>query len=82
MTTASPIGVTITRVCFDKEKATFRRAVATRKELLPEVNIELLRCVNGEGDTVVVEAQVDGTTSDGVSYDSPFVCIIETTVTG
>jgi uncharacterized protein len=64
----------ITRVCFDKP--TFRRAIATRKQIL-EINIELLRCVN-EGDTVVVEAQADGTTAAGVHYDSPFVCIIET----
>jgi ketosteroid isomerase-like protein len=64
----------VTRVCFDKD--TFRRAVDTRKEIL-EVNIELLRCIN-EGETAVIEAQVDGTTKDGIRYDTPFVCIFET----
>lgn len=64
----------VTRVSFDKD--TFRRAVDRRKAIV-EVNIELLRCINA-GLTAVVEAQVDGTTSRGVTYDSPFVCIFET----
>ena len=42
-----------------------------------EVNIDLIRCVN-EGETVVVEGEVDGVTGDGTKYDSPFVCIFET----
>jgi uncharacterized protein len=64
----------VTRESFDKD--TFRRAVDRRKAIV-EVNIELLRCIN-EGETAVVEAQVDGTNSSGVTYDSPFVCIFET----
>jgi ketosteroid isomerase-like protein len=64
----------VTRATFDKE--TLRRAVDRRKKLF-ETNIDLLRCVN-EGETVVVEGQVDGVTPDGVRYDTPFVCIFET----
>ncbi|WP_407684936.1 nuclear transport factor 2 family protein [Mycobacterium sp. HUMS_1102779] len=63
-----------TRTSCDKE--TFRRAIERRKQNL-EVTVDLLRCVN-EGDTVVVEAQATGTTIDGVAYDSPFVCIVDT----
>jgi len=64
----------LTRASFDKER--LRRAVDQRKQIM-EVNIDLLRCLN-EGETVVVEAQVYGTTADGKRYDSPFVCIFET----
>jgi uncharacterized protein len=65
----------ITRTSFDKE--TLRRAIEQRKHYLPEVNIELIRCIN-EGETVVVEGQVDATTAEGARYDSPFVCIFDT----
>jgi ketosteroid isomerase-like protein len=65
----------ITRTPFDKE--TLRRAIEQRKHYLPEINIELIRCVN-EGETVVVEGQVDATTAEGARYDSPFVCIFDT----
>ncbi|ORW00252.1 hypothetical protein AWC15_09070 [Mycobacterium lacus] len=64
----------VTRTAFDK--ATLRGAVERRKKAF-EVNIEFIRCVN-EGETVVVEGQVDGVTADGTRYDSPFVCIFET----
>ncbi len=63
-----------TRTSCDKE--TFRRAIERRKREL-ELTIDLVRCVN-EGDTVVVEAQASGTTTGGVGYDSPFVCIFDT----
>jgi uncharacterized protein len=63
-----------TRISFDKD--TLRRAIDRRKQVL-ELDIDLRRCVN-EGDTVVVEGQVDGTTVDGVRYESPFVCMVET----
>jgi uncharacterized protein len=63
-----------TRVSFDK--ATLRQAIERRKQTL-ELTIDLRRCIN-EGDTVVVEAQAAGTTTDRVRYDSPFVCIFET----
>ncbi|OBK88879.1 nuclear transport factor 2 family protein [Mycobacterium sp. 1165178.9] len=58
------------------DKATFRQAIERRKKDL-ELIIDLVRCVN-EGETVVVEAQATGTTSDGREFDSPFVCIFDT----
>ncbi|OBH09958.1 MULTISPECIES: nuclear transport factor 2 family protein [unclassified Mycobacterium] len=64
----------VTRNSCDKE--TFRRTVERRKSEL-ELTIDLVRCVN-EGETVVVEAQANGTTTGGVEYDSPFVCIFDT----
>lgn len=63
-----------TRVAMDKEA--LRQAINSRKRVL-ELTIDLLRCVS-EGDTVVVEANAVGTNTDGVVYDSPFVCIFET----
>ena len=63
-----------TRASCDKE--TFRRAIERRKRDL-ELTIDLVRCVN-EGETVVVEAHASGTTTRGVRYDSPFVCIFDT----
>lgn len=63
-----------TRTSCDKE--TFRHAIERRKREL-ELTIDLVRCVN-EGETVVVEAQASGTTTGGVEYDSPFVCIFDT----
>ena len=65
----------ITRTSFDKE--TLRRAIKQRKRYLPEISIELIRCVN-EGETVVVEGQVDATTIEGARYDTPFLCIFDT----
>jgi ketosteroid isomerase-like protein len=57
-------------------KDAFRRGIERRKQEL-ELTIDLVRCVN-EGETVVVEAQATGTTSEGIEYDSPFVCIFDT----
>jgi uncharacterized protein len=65
----------ITGTSFDKE--TLRAAIEQRKDLLPDINIELIRCVN-EGETVVIEGHVDATTANGTRYDSPFVCIFDT----
>ncbi|HZC52048.1 MAG TPA: nuclear transport factor 2 family protein [Mycobacterium sp.] len=64
----------ITRMSFDKE--TFRKANERRRQIC-EINVDLRRCIS-EGDTVVVEAQVSGTSRDGVEYDTPFICIFET----
>jgi uncharacterized protein len=58
------------------DKHAFRRAIERRKQDL-ELTIDLVRCVN-EGETVVVEAHASGTTTNGVEYDSPFVCIFDT----
>jgi uncharacterized protein len=65
----------VTRTSFDKE--TLREAIEQRDRVLFGVNIELIRCVN-EGETVVVEGQVDATTAEGARYDAPFVCIFDT----
>ena len=48
----------VTGICFDKETLRGRSSSANS---FSEVNIELIRCVN-EGDTVVVEGQVEATT--------------------
>ncbi|HWF29356.1 MAG TPA: nuclear transport factor 2 family protein [Mycobacterium sp.] len=64
----------VTRVSFDKE--TFRQTNERRRQIV-EINIDLRRCVT-EGDTVVIEAQVSGTSRDGIEYDTPFICIFET----
>lgn len=63
-----------TRISFDK--ATLRQSVDWRKRTL-EITVDLRRCIT-EGDTVVIEANASGTTTDGAEYDSPFVCIFET----
>ena len=64
----------LTRVTFDKE--TFRRANERRRQIV-EIHIDLRRCVT-EGDTVVIEGQVSGTSRDGIEYDTPFICVFET----
>jgi uncharacterized protein len=63
-----------TRISFDK--ATLRQSIDRRKQTL-ELSIDLRRCIN-EVDTVIVEGDAAGTNTDGVRYDSPFVCIFET----
>jgi ketosteroid isomerase-like protein len=65
----------ITRTSFDKQ--TLRGAAEQRKRLLPDINLELIRCVN-EGETVVIEGHVEATTAEGARYDSPFICIFDT----
>ena len=64
----------VTRTPVDKQA--LRRATERRKEVF-EINIDLHRCLN-EGETVVVEGQAYGTTTNGTQYDSPFVCIFDT----
>jgi hypothetical protein len=63
-----------TRVSVDKQM--LRQGIERRKRVL-ELTIDLRRCIN-DGDTVVVEATASGTSTDGVPYNSPFVCIFET----
>ncbi|MGH3970078.1 MAG: nuclear transport factor 2 family protein [Mycobacterium sp.] len=58
------------------DKAALRREVERRKHSL-QLTFDLIRCVN-DGESVVIEAQADGVTADGVRYDSPFVFIVET----
>lgn len=64
----------VTRVEYDKQE--LRDAFERRRKVF-ECNIDLLRCVN-EGETVVVEGQVEGATAEGAQYESPFVCIFDT----
>ncbi|GBE63830.1 hypothetical protein MFM001_02920 [Mycobacterium sp. MFM001] len=64
----------VTREAVDK--AGLRREVERRTRRL-QLNFDLIRCLN-DGESVVIEAQGDGVTSDGVRYDSPFVFIVET----
>jgi ketosteroid isomerase-like protein len=64
----------VTRTSIDK--ATLRREIEQRKCRV-EMTLDLIRCVN-DGDSVVVEAQGDGVTVDGVRYDSPYVFLFET----
>lgn len=58
------------------DKAGLRREVERRTRSL-HLNFDLIRCLN-DGESVVIEAQGEGVTSDGVRYDSPFVFIVET----
>ncbi|MGH3522631.1 MAG: nuclear transport factor 2 family protein [Mycobacterium sp.] len=64
----------ITRKSVDK--ATLRRQLERRKRDL-QITLDLIRCVNA-GENVVIEAQGDGVTADGVRYDSPYAFIFET----
>lgn len=64
----------VTRVCYDKE--TLRRGIEKQKQTL-EVKVELVRCIN-EGETVVIEGQGEGTSTDGVHWESPFIFVFET----
>jgi uncharacterized protein len=58
------------------DKATLRREIERRRRRV-EMTLDLIRCVN-DGDYVVVEAQGDGVTVDGLRYDSPYVFLFET----
>jgi uncharacterized protein len=64
----------VTRVCYDRE--TLRRGIEKLKPTL-ELKIELMRCIN-EAETVVVEGYVEGTTTEGMRYESPFIFVFET----
>lgn len=64
----------ITRKTVDK--AALRREVERRKHHL-QLTFDLIRCFN-DGENVVIEAQGDGVTADGIRYDSPFVFLVET----
>jgi ketosteroid isomerase-like protein len=63
-----------TRVSLDKKA--LRQEIERRKRHA-EISLDLLRCVN-DGHSVVVEAQLDGMTADGMRYESPWVFIFET----
>ncbi|MEB3064208.1 nuclear transport factor 2 family protein [[Mycobacterium] zoologicum] len=56
--------------------AGLRRQTEERRHGL-RVNLDLLRCIN-EHETVVIEAQGECLTSEGSSYQSPLVFIVDT----
>ncbi len=58
------------------DKATLREEVERRKKRV-ELTLDFLQCFN-DGESVVIEAEADGETSDGVHYNSPTVFIFET----
>ena len=58
------------------DKKMLRQGIERRKRVL-ELTIDLRRCIT-DGDTVVVEGNASGTSTNGVPYKSPFVCIFET----
>jgi len=64
----------VTRATVDE--ATLRREIERRKRRV-EMTLDLIQCVN-DGDSVVVEAQGEGVTADGLRYDSPYVFLFET----
>ncbi|HEX7323634.1 MAG TPA: nuclear transport factor 2 family protein [Mycobacterium sp.] len=55
-------------------KASLRRSAEQRPG---QTTLHLIRCVN-EGETVVIEAQAEGATADGVRYAGPFIFVFET----
>lgn len=58
------------------DKTAFRHQVESSKSHV-QMALELIRCVN-DGDSVVIEAQGDGVTPQGVRYDSPYVFLFDT----
>ena len=58
------------------DKAALRDEVERRKRRV-EVSLDFVQCFN-DGENVVIEAQADGETADGVLYNSPAVFIFET----
>jgi uncharacterized protein len=58
------------------DKTELRREVDQRKHRA-EISLELVQCFN-DGENVVIEAQAEGVTADGLRYDSPSVFIFET----
>jgi uncharacterized protein len=58
------------------DKAELRREVERRKHRV-EISLDLIQCCN-DGENVVIEAQADGVTADGVRYDSPSVFLFKT----
>jgi uncharacterized protein len=58
------------------DKATLRGEFERRKRRL-ELSLDFIQCFN-DGENVVIEAETDGETVDGVHYNSPAVYIFET----
>jgi ketosteroid isomerase-like protein len=64
----------VTRNLVDK---TALRGEFERRKNRIELNLDFIQCFNN-GECVVIEAETDGETADGVRYDSPAVFIFET----
>jgi uncharacterized protein len=58
------------------DKTELRREVEQRKHRT-EIDLKLVQCFN-DGENVVIEAQAEAVTAEGVHYDSPSVFIFET----
>jgi ketosteroid isomerase-like protein len=58
------------------DKATLRDEV-DRRQRTGELNLDFIQCFN-DGESVVIEAEADGETPDGLRYHSPAVFIFET----
>ena len=57
-------------------KAALRAEVERRKRRV-ELNLGFVQCLN-DGESVVIEAETEGDTTDGVHFNSPAVFIFET----
>jgi uncharacterized protein len=58
------------------DKTTLRDEFERRKNRM-ELNLHFIQCFNN-GECVVIEAEIDGETADGLRYNSPAVFIFET----
>jgi len=58
------------------DKTTLRDEFERRKNRM-ELNLHFIQCFNN-GECVVIEAETDGETADGVRYNGPAVFIFET----
>jgi uncharacterized protein len=58
------------------DKAAWREEVERRKSRI-ELDLDFIQCFN-DGESVVIEAEADGETTDGLHYNSPAVFIVET----
>jgi uncharacterized protein len=58
------------------DKTALREEFERRKRRV-ELNLDFIQCFN-DGESVVIEAETDGETVDGVRYNSPAVYIFET----
>jgi uncharacterized protein len=58
------------------DKTALRQEVERRKRRV-EMSLDFIQCFN-DGESVVIEAEVEGETSDGGRYDSPAVFVFDT----
>jgi uncharacterized protein len=58
------------------DRAASRQEFERRKSRV-DLNLDFIQCFN-DGESVVIEAEAHGQTTDGVRYNSPAVFIVET----